>query len=524
MSLTVTKIRVYVSAGKVIRCDGDYTKKATDVRYVVIPSSNAEYDIKAVARTGAKPTTLAREAGAELAINFPYFNGADGALLGTAIVNWTGSPLAYETDKTRGRAELYREPSGKYGIAASPPAAVDFAVQGSPELLRAGNVVVAESHKRDQLSISLTDRSQRTAVGIRSNGDVVFAVSDGRTSYDVGLTFEELALVFRDQLGCVSAINGDGGGSSIMYVGGSVKAAVNQASNRNAERGTGCALVVVKKPTAPTQPETELLVAIDAGHGPNTAGKRCPDDSMREFHFNSVVARYVAEELKGYTTAAGGKVSTKYIHDDSGTIDVPLSTRVARANAAKANVYVSIHANAFGSGWNDANGIETFVATVASATSVKLAAAVQKALIKSTGLRDRSVKRADFTVIAKTTMPAILVEAGFMTNREEAALLKTDAYRRKVAAAIVAGLAEVYNLRKPETPEPAVPIVTRGTVLSSVNVVINGEKLTGADAGFITDGKTYLPARTIAERLGSLFGVDVQVTWDDATRTVTVTK
>jgi len=520
MSLTVTKIRVYVSGGKVYRCDGNYTKKATDVRYVVIPSS--EYDIKAVARTGAKPTVLARENNAELAVNFPYFNDADRALLGTAIVNWTGNPLAYETSKTRGRAELYREPSGKYGIAVNPPAIVDFAVQGSPELLRAGAVVVVESHKRDQLSISLTDRSQRTAVGIRANGDVVFVVSDGRTSYDIGLTFEELALVFRDQLGCINAINGDGGGSSIMYVK-SAGGAVNQASNRNAERGTGCALIVTKKAAASIQkPDAGLNVDIDAGHGPNTAGKRCPDDSMREFAFNSVVARYVADELAEYTTAAGKPVSTRFVHAADGSRDVPLSERVAFANGKPADVYVSIHANAYGTGWNDANGIETYAATVASATSVKLAQATQRALIAATGRRDRGVKRADFTVIAKTKMPAILVEAGFMSNREEASLLKSDGYRRKIAAAIVAGLVEVYSLR-PKTvtklePAPGLPVTTRDAVLSSVKVIVNGTELTGDKAGFITDGTTYVPIRAIAEAFGA------SVNWDAATRTVTITR
>lgn len=512
MSLTVTKIRVYVSGGKVYRCDGDYSRKATDLRYVVVPS--AQYDIKAVARKAAKTTTLAREAGAEIAINFPYFNSADGALLGTAIVDWTGAPLAYETERTRGRAELYRDTSGKYGIATSPPAVVDFAVQGSPELLRSGAVVVAESHKRDQLSISLTDRSQRTAVGLRANGDVVLVVSDGRTKWDVGLTFEELALVFRDQLGCVHAINGDGGGSSIMYT--RAAGAVNQAENRNAERGTGCALIVTKKSVPiSSRPSDSLNVDIDAGHGINTAGKRTPDGSMREYEFNSVVARYVAEELTGYVTAAGKPVITRFVHDVTGARDIPLSERVSFANRLPADVYVSIHANAYGSTWNDANGIETYAAVVASETSVRLAKAVQNALIKSTGLRDRGVKRADFTVIRQTKMPAILVEAGFMTNRTEAALLKSDSYRRTVARAIVEGLAEVYGLKR----KTAGPIVTtREATLSSVNVVINGEALSGSDTGWITDGKTYVPARAIAERLGA------GVAWDDATRTVFITK
>jgi N-acetylmuramoyl-L-alanine amidase len=111
-------------------------------------------------------------------------------------------------------------------------------------------------------------------------------------------------------------------------------------------------------------------------------------------------------------------------------------------------------------------------------------------------------------------MPAILVEAGFMTNQTEAALLKTDSYRRKVAAAIVAGLAEVYGLKRKQTSSSTV--TTKEAVLSSVNVIVNGTKLTGDDAGFIVDGTTYVPARAVAEAFGA------GVTWDAATRTVVI--
>jgi N-acetylmuramoyl-L-alanine amidase len=188
-----------------------------------------------------------------------------------------------------------------------------------------------------------------------------------------------------------------------------------------------------------------LKIAIDAGHGPATAGKRCPDDSMREFSFNSVVARYVRDGLAAYSG-----VETKFTHADDGTRDVPLAERVNTANAWGADVFVSIHANAFGSGWNSARGVETFTSTSPSAASVKLAAVVQRNIVAATGLYNRGVKQADFYVIYRTKMTAILIECGFMTNTAEATLLKSDAYRRKCAEAIVAGIAEVYGLKAEE--------------------------------------------------------------------------
>mgnify|MGYP001289385161 CR=1 FL=1 len=193
-----------------------------------------------------------------------------------------------------------------------------------------------------------------------------------------------------------------------------------------------------------------MKIVLDAGHGPETPGKRSPDGSLREYYFNSIVARYVADELlHGYDG-----VEILMTHDDSR--DVPLKERTDKANAWKADVFVSIHANAAGDvGWNSAQGIETYVHTSWPKEAVALANAVQRRLIRATGRPDRGVKAADFHVLRETRMTAILVECGFMTNREECELLKSDAYRRKCASAIVAGIVETYGLRKKLVPKPA---------------------------------------------------------------------
>src|SRR5690606_23064088 len=100
-----------------------------------------------------------------------------------------------------------------------------------------------------------------------------------------------------------------------------------------------------------------MKIVIDAGHGPDTPGKRSPDGSLREYQFNSAVARYVADKLFGGYEG----IEILMTHDDSR--DVPLKERTDRANAWKADLFVSIHANAAGDGtsWNSAQGIETFV-------------------------------------------------------------------------------------------------------------------------------------------------------------------
>ncbi|AYC30122.1 N-acetylmuramoyl-L-alanine amidase family protein [Paenisporosarcina cavernae] len=180
-----------------------------------------------------------------------------------------------------------------------------------------------------------------------------------------------------------------------------------------------------------------LKIALDAGHGAQTPGKRTPDGRMREFQFNEAVA----VELKKRWMKKGWLVV--FTHDK--TKDVSLHERVELANRMKVDLFVSIHANAFGSGWNDANGIETFTCTHAQPTSRAIAQAIQLSLSKRTGRKNRGVKEADFTVLKRTFMPAVLVECGFMTNKEEAALLQSTAYRQLCAEAIGIGVEEYFQ-------------------------------------------------------------------------------
>lgn len=197
-------------------------------------------------------------------------------------------------------------------------------------------------------------------------------------------------------------------------------------------------------------------IILDAGHGLNTPGKRTPDGSMKEFEFNSIVANYVADILKKYECAV------QFAHDPTGKVDIKLDKRTDDANRWNANVYVSIHANAASNDWTEAKGIETFVYTSKPKQSLELANKIQRNLIKATGRKDRGVKTADFHVLRETHMDAILVECGFMTNKEEAIQLKSVQYRLKCAGAIAEGLVEHYNL-KPKT-QPKTPVIPSKTV------------------------------------------------------------
>lgn len=183
-----------------------------------------------------------------------------------------------------------------------------------------------------------------------------------------------------------------------------------------------------------------MKIVVDAGHGYQTKGKQTVD-GMKEYEFNRAVANYLKAELK---KLKGVKVF--FSHSDEK--DVPLKERTTIANELKVDLFISIHANAYGYGrkWNGVSGIETYIYKSRPKEAVDLSNVIQRELIVQTGRKNRGVKTADFYVLRKTKMTAVLCECGFMTNKEEAQLLKTEAYRKKCAKAIAKAIQTYYQI------------------------------------------------------------------------------
>ena len=94
----------------------------------------------------------------------------------------------------------------------------------------------------------------------------------------------------------------------------------------------------------------------------------------------------------------------------------------------------------------EASGIETWRYTNVGDTTRTLAKEVQTELIAATGARDRGVKtNTTFYVLKHTKAPAVLVEAGFISNNEEAKLLFASKYQDKIAKAIVNGVEKTFS-------------------------------------------------------------------------------
>ncbi len=181
----------------------------------------------------------------------------------------------------------------------------------------------------------------------------------------------------------------------------------------------------------------KLVVMLDPGHGESTAGKRSPCGSLREYEFN----RAVAYRMKSLLEAEGIEVLLT-VEDDS---DPSLADRCELANSSDADIFVSIHANASGNGrdWTSPNGWEVYHYP-GSVLGNRLATAISQSNFPRLGIHNRGIKTANFYVIKNTYMPAVLIEHGFFTNIEEIELLKSDAWRDKVAQYNVEGILNFF--------------------------------------------------------------------------------
>lgn len=169
-----------------------------------------------------------------------------------------------------------------------------------------------------------------------------------------------------------------------------------------------------------------ITVVIDAGHGGHDRGG-IPSQSVAE----KEMTLDVALRLKKALAASGYRVVMTRDSD----VFVPLATRVAIANSYSNAIFVSIHFNSAKRA--GAGGIETYFY---NRESLPLASAIHYFVAGGAPSSNRNVRRRGYYVLRKTTVPAVLVECGFLTNPTEAAYAQTVSYRQKLAEEIAAGV------------------------------------------------------------------------------------
>jgi len=201
-----------------------------------------------------------------------------------------------------------------------------------------------------------------------------------------------------------------------------------------------------------------MIIALSAGHGYMTAGKRtCPfpdGRQMREHEFN----RDVALALDYLLRKDGHK--TVLCFDDIGVDDMPLADRVGKANQSKADIYVSVHANAFGDGanWHSANGLVGMYYK-GSVNGERLAKCIIEQMSKDLQMPVNSYQPGTLYEPKYTAMPCVIVECGFMTNENDAKKLITYEYRQACAEAIYKGILKYFGIESEKDTKSEFPII-----------------------------------------------------------------
>jgi N-acetylmuramoyl-L-alanine amidase len=177
----------------------------------------------------------------------------------------------------------------------------------------------------------------------------------------------------------------------------------------------------------PRQSQGRRVVMIDPGHGgrdPGAIGR----GGLQEKEINITISRRIQEILE--------QNGIQVVMTRTGDSTVSLQGRVDAAERSNASVFVSIHANAISMSRPEVNGLETYYYS----SGASLARTIHNRILQSTDLRDRGVRTARFYVLRNTSMPAVLVETGFVTGQEDAIRFQNPAARQQIADAIAQGI------------------------------------------------------------------------------------
>ena len=192
------------------------------------------------------------------------------------------------------------------------------------------------------------------------------------------------------------------------------------------------------------------VVVLDPGHGGQDSGAMC--GGIMEKDLTLDIARRVDRLLDSQGVAT---LMTRL-----GDSYVSLADRAAFGNRANDSIFISIHFNEDNK--PVASGVETYYAShqIASGSALaswlpffsrqpsnspkpesqSLAGFIQEALVARTRSVDRGTQAKQFFVIANVTSPAVLIEGGFITNKDELSKLASEDYRDQLAAAVADGI------------------------------------------------------------------------------------
>lgn len=211
--------------------------------------------------------------------------------------------------------------------------------------------------------------------------------------------------------------------------------------------GTGSGVFLTTLGERAIPPVSGRIIVIDAGHGGDDPGAISAKGDLEK-----EITLAIAEELEFLLQKAAifAILVRRGDYDlaDSSERNLlirkrqDLDRRVIIAKEAQADLFLSIHANYFPSPiWS---GAQTFYYP-GKPEDERLAKSLQAELVRHLGPNRRAAQAADFRVLREASMPAALIEVGFLSNPREAALLSDSNYQKRVAAAIFAGILHYYR-------------------------------------------------------------------------------
>ena len=226
-------------------------------------------------------------------------------------------------------------------------------------------------------------------------------------------------------------------------------------------------------------------VVLDPGHGGHDRG------AISKFGFEKDFALDVSLRARKLLEQQGYKV----VMTRSTDVFIPLERRPAVANNIAGSIFVSIHFNSSNTN-ADARGFEIFSMAPRGAPATNdsvprerdlreepgnamdlpssaLAGSVFHALLGHVPMVDRGIKHARFAVLRHSTVPAVLVECGFVSNKAESTLIGSAAWRAHVAEAIVDGV-ENYRMLAEKKSRPKVVADYRKAATNNVNLRDSG--------------------------------------------------
>lgn len=303
--------------------------------------------------------------------------------------------------------------------------------------IKAPNYVGAYSYAvtEGQVKDGLKDKAARgrTAIGLTASGElVIYLVTDNDTTRCSTATLCNRLV----NMGCVNAINLDGGGSS---------QGVTPIGRYDSGRPCPAWLAIWLTSDAPQKEDKTMKICIDAGHGVETAGKCSPDGTYFEHEFNLDVAKRVKAHLERC------RVDVVMTREDEH--DISLAQRCTICNDAGCSYFFSVHTNAAGNGgWYDAEGWSAHIISKGGKAE-QLAEKIRKQAIPLLACKDRGVNVNNYQVLRDTNCSAVLIEHGFHTSKTEVEKLKSADYRAKCAEADAKGICDQIGVSwVPEKP------------------------------------------------------------------------